>query len=87
MLITGEALASITHVARVSITSMTRDQPCAYRAVFADGCIVSESGAAPADGTSVEPKACAGVKGTTITVEDLFFNVAIRRKVSPFIAD
>mmetsp|Transcript_17865 Transcript_17865/g.29353 ORF Transcript_17865/g.29353 Transcript_17865/m.29353 type:complete len:745 (-) Transcript_17865:56-2290(-) len=71
----GEALASITHVAHVSITSMTPNQTCAYKASFMDGKLVPAKA-----GENAEPKACAGVRGTIITVEDLFFNVPTRKK-------
>lgn len=63
----GEALASISHVARVSIVSLPNGAPCAFRAAFADGLIVGD----------ISP--CAGVPGTTITVEDMFFNVPARK--------
>ena len=63
----GEALASISHVAKVTITSMTAGSQCAYRAQFLDGLM------------KAEPTACAGVQGTTITVEEMFYNVPARR--------
>ena len=85
----GEALASISHVAHVAITTRTAAAPCAYRAKYSDGRLVPF-----APGASAEPKSCAGNKGTQITVsrvlaqrmvrlrqvEDLFYNVATRRK-------
>ncbi|KAJ1398011.1 mutL-like protein 1, colon cancer, nonpolyposis type 2, partial [Ochromonadaceae sp. CCMP2298] len=71
----GEALASITHVAHVTILSKTRDSPCAYRARYLDGRVCPLKA-----GDKAEPKACAGVVGTTITAEDLFYNMPTRRQ-------
>lgn len=64
----GEALASISHVAHVTITSMAKggDQPCAWRACYSDGKLV-----APSPGQRAAPRPCAGVPGTTITVRQL----------------
>src|SRR5690606_36059057 len=63
----GEALASIGSVARVTLTSRTADAPHAFR-------IRAEVG--PPD--PVEPAAHA--VGTTVEVNDLYFNTPARRK-------
>ena len=71
----GEALASISHVAHVTITTRTEKSNCAFKASYSDGKLV-----AARPGISADPKPCAGNKGTQITVEDLFYNVSTRRK-------
>lgn len=70
----GEALASITHVAHVHILTRTPDAPCAYKARYCDGKLVPLN-----PGDKCEPKPSAGVVGTTITAEDLFYNMQTRK--------
>jgi DNA mismatch repair protein MLH1 len=63
----GEALASISHVSKVQILTRTKDSPCAYRANYLDGKILN-----------AQPSA--GNVGTTITVEDMFYNMPTRKQ-------
>jgi DNA mismatch repair protein MLH1 len=63
----GEALASITHIARVTIISQTASSVCSYRADYSDGELMTSP-----------PKACAGLQGTTIIAQDLFYNNPVR---------
>jgi len=65
----GEALASMSYVSHLTCTTMTAGASHALRATYVDGKMDAE-GAKP----------CAGVKGTTISVENLFYNVITRRK-------
>lgn len=69
----GEALASISHIAHLSVTTKTEESPCAWKAIYSNGELVP---AKPND--SNDPKPVAGKKGTQITVEDLFYNVPSR---------
>ncbi|TXG53421.1 hypothetical protein EZV62_022590 [Acer yangbiense] len=64
----GEALASMTYVGHVMVTTITKGQLHGYRASYRDGVMENE------------PKACAAVKGTQIMVENLFYNMIARRK-------
>ncbi|KAL7796644.1 histidine kinase-like ATPase [Trichoderma ceciliae] len=78
----GEALASISHIAHLTVTTKTKDSSLAWRAHYLDGKL------APAKpGQSAEPKGVAGRQGTQITVEDLFFNVPTRRRAFRSYAD
>ncbi|KAH7063339.1 hypothetical protein B0J12DRAFT_758620 [Macrophomina phaseolina] len=71
----GEALASISHIAHLSVATRTKGSSCAWKAHYADGKLVP-----PKPGQGAEPKPCAGRQGTQITVEDLFYNVPTRRR-------
>lgn len=62
----GEALASIASVARICISSKTKEQKDAMRLQAEDG--------------NVRLSACARNKGTTIEVLDLFYNLPVRKK-------
>ncbi|KAM9996413.1 hypothetical protein ACTFIY_002599 [Dictyostelium cf. discoideum] len=73
----GEALSSISHVSHLKILTKTADSPCAYRACYLNGKLTPPS---PNEQSS-DPKPCAGVNGTQITVEDLFFNTPSRKNV------
>ncbi|XP_061337370.1 DNA mismatch repair protein MLH1 isoform X2 [Gastrolobium bilobum] len=64
----GEALASMTYVGHVTVTTITEGQLHGYRVSYRDGVMEHE------------PRPCAAVKGTQIMVENLFYNMAARRK-------
>jgi DNA mismatch repair protein MLH1 len=64
----GEALASVSHVARVSVLTKTAEAKCAHAARYVDGVL-----AAP-------PAPVAGLDGTALSVEDLFYNLPTRRR-------
>ncbi|KAF7836425.1 DNA mismatch repair protein MLH1 [Senna tora] len=71
----GEALASMTYVGHVTVTTITEGELHGYRVSYRDGVMEHE------------PKACAAVKGTQIMVENLFYNMAARRKTLQNSAD
>ncbi|KAL2158978.1 hypothetical protein VTH06DRAFT_3008 [Thermothelomyces fergusii] len=71
----GEALASISHIAHLTVTTKTRESTCAWRAHYEGGKLVPAK-----PGQSPDPKPVAGRQGTQITVEDLFYNVPTRRR-------
>lgn len=71
----GEALASISHIAHLTVTTKTKDSNCAWRAHYDGGKLVPAK-----PGQTPDPKPVAGRNGTQITVEDLFYNVPTRRR-------
>ncbi len=78
----GEALASISHIAHLTVTTKTKDSALAWRAHYLDGKLVPSKPGQPA-----EPKGVASRPGTQITVEDLFFSIPTRRKAFRSYAD
>uniref|UniRef100_A0A915AX11 DNA mismatch repair protein S5 domain-containing protein n=1 Tax=Parascaris univalens TaxID=6257 RepID=A0A915AX11_PARUN len=71
----GEALASLSHVAHLSIISRIADSICAHYAEYRDGKIASDV------------RLSAGLVGTTVTAEQLFYNAPSRRRALKYPAD
>lgn len=64
----GEALASISAIARVTLTSKVEHEPSAWQIQTSD------------DGTLGDVQQAAHPSGTTIRIDDLFYNTPARRK-------
>ncbi|KAF8548260.1 DNA mismatch repair protein MutL [Imleria badia] len=69
----GEALASISHVAHMSVVTKTKTDSCAWKACYSEGVLVP-----PKAGQTPDPKPCAGIDGTTIVIEDMFYSTPTR---------
>lgn len=64
----GEALASLSYVSKVLIVTKTVDSPCAYTAHYSNGQMEGEI------------RSSAGLDGTMIVSEELFYDSELRRK-------
>lgn len=71
----GEALASISHIAHLTVITKPKDSDCAWRAHYDGGKLIPAK-----PGQTPDPKPVAGRNGTQITVEDLFYNIPTRRR-------
>eukprot|EP00877_Chromochloris_zofingiensis_P008495 jgi/Chrzof1/389/Cz01g14030.t1 len=65
----GEALASISFVSHMSVTTMTAGMQHGYKVLYKDGEMMPPG-----------PKPVAAVRGTIITAEDMFYNIPARKK-------
>ncbi|KAK9455464.1 histidine kinase-like ATPase [Dipodascopsis uninucleata] len=68
----GEALASISHIAQITVTTRTKDSHCAWKAQYVDGKLTNSKNRKDL----LQP--AAGNVGTQIMVENLFYNVPSR---------
>ncbi|KAL6452032.1 MLH1 DNA mismatch repair protein MLH1 [Candida maltosa Xu316] len=73
----GEALASISHISRLSVITKKPDSKLAYKAYYINGKLCT-SNFKPGTGKITDPKPIAGKDGTQIIVEDLFYNIPTR---------
>lgn len=71
----GEAMASISHIGRLSVVTKSRNSPLAYKAYYAGGKLANSQFK---PGELCDPKPQAGKDGTVMTVEDLFYNFPSR---------
>lgn len=62
----GEALASISHIAHLTVTTKVVESSCAWKAYY-----TNEKLTPIKPGQTADPKACAGRQGTQITVSPL----------------
>lgn len=69
----GEALASVSFVSHLSIRSKTKDAVLGYKALFKDGNMLSENA-----------QSVAMNKGTIINVDNLFYNLGVRKNSITF---
>ena len=76
----GEALASISTVSRVLVVTKREPDVCGWKWTLVDGMTLR---ARYCNNLLVDNRieATASTKGTTITVEDLFYNIPMRQRV------
>lgn len=66
----GEALASISYVSHLTVITKRREDAHAWKAAYDNGEMLEG-----------HPVPSAGVNGTMVTIDDLFYNVPMRKKV------
>lgn len=71
----GEALASISHISRLSVVSKVPDSSLAYKSFYVNGKTATMKFKPD---PNIKPQPVAGNAGTQITAEDLFYNLPSR---------